>query len=150
MENRLLPGIAFVGIRITSVVSSSFFFVLLHSIVFVHLLGTGLGVKRVLFEHKLPAEAVVRRLWRCKMIAYPPAFSCMVLTIMTAVFGGYLEREGAGSLHFILAVVLLLANIATIWVEIRMIDENTGIIRDVESSLAALQSTAGSVQRSEA
>ena len=50
---------------------------LLHCTIFIHLLGTGLGVKKVLFEQGLPEQERVALLREFKMSAYPVAFFCM-------------------------------------------------------------------------
>src|SRR5947209_1742251 len=63
------------------------FICFVHSTVFIHLLGTGLGMKRAMEEHKLPTDARAE-LYRFKMRAFPPAFASMVATIVTAVLGG--------------------------------------------------------------
>ncbi|MDF1664038.1 MAG: hypothetical protein P1V97_19875 [Planctomycetota bacterium] len=109
---------------------------LLHSIVFVHLLGTGLGVKRATFEHKIPDEPIVQALWKLKMRAYPPAFFCMALTIMVAVGGGAVQQDKLDPfIHQLMAFALLAVNLITIPIEFKVINENTALMRDVEAQI---------------
>lgn len=109
---------------------------LLHSIVFVHLLGTGLGVKRAVFEHKIPDEPIVQALWKLKMRAYPPAFFCMALTIMVAVGGGAVQQVKLDPVyHMAMAFALLIANLITIPIEFKVINENTDLMRDIEARI---------------
>lgn len=117
---------------------TAFYVILLHSIVFVHLLGTGLGVKRALFEHRLPQDDIIRRLWTCKMAAYPPAFAVMVLTIMTAVGGGAVQAKALDSVwHALLAMSLIVANVLVFPIELKQIDANAEVMAEVEAQIAA-------------
>lgn len=130
---------------------------LLHSIVFVHLLGTGLGVKRATFEHKIPDEPIVQALWKLKMRAYPPAFFCMALTIMVSVGGGAVQQAKLDPVvHQVMAFALLVANLITIPIEFKVINENTVLMREVEAQIedqptkATAASQAQPVKRNEA
>lgn len=114
------------------------FFVLLHCLVFVHLLGTGLGVKRAAFEHKLEEGPIVRRLWALKMRAFPPAFFCMALVIMLAVAGGAVQSQVLPvSVHRWLAYIVLGLNLVTIPIEVKVMGDNLALMEEVESRIAA-------------
>ncbi|HZU97104.1 MAG TPA: hypothetical protein VFF73_10445 [Planctomycetota bacterium] len=103
-----------------------------HSLIFIHLLGTGLGIKRAIEEHGLP-EGPRSDIHRFKMRAFPPAFGCMVLTIATAVAGEWV----GGTPHLVLAIATLVANAITVpWV-VKQLGENERVMRAVEAQLAA-------------
>ena len=124
------------GWHIQVALGTGFGIILLHSVLFVHLLGTGLGVKRAVFEHRIPDEQIVQALWQLKMRAYPPAFFCMALTIMVAVGGGAAQAGGLSPMiHRLMAFALVVANLITIPVELRVIVENTALVRDVEGQI---------------
>ena len=109
-----------------------------HSLVFIHLLGTGLGVKRAIEEHKLD-ESTKSLLHRFKMRAFPPAFGSMVATIATAVLGGATLTGSSPTAHLVLAVIALVANVVTFpWV-VKQLGENERVLRAVEQQLAAVQ-----------
>jgi hypothetical protein len=105
-----------------------------HSLIFIHLLGTGLGIKRAIEEHKLD-EAPKRDLHRFKMRAFPPAFASMVATIVTAVLGGATLTGSSPTAHLVLAVIALVANVVTFpWV-VKQLGENERVLRSVEQQL---------------
>src|SRR5579871_5687845 len=81
---------------------AAMFLVFVHSLVFIHLLGTGLGAKRAIEEHGLPEDAKAD-LYRFKMRAFPPAMASMLAVIATAVLGGAALTGGSGTAHLVLA-----------------------------------------------
>lgn len=106
------------------------------SLIFIHLLGTGLGIKRAIDEHRLP-EGPKADLYRFKMRAFPPAFASMVATIATAVLGGAALTGSSPVPHFVLAIVALIANVSTFpWV-VKQLGENERVLREVERQVAA-------------
>ncbi|MEZ0227577.1 MAG: hypothetical protein ACAI25_03075 [Planctomycetota bacterium] len=114
-----------------------------HSLVFIHLLGTGLGIKRAIEEHKLREEAKAD-IYRFKMRSFPPAFASMVCTIVTAVLGGSALTGGSPTAHLVLSVVALAVNLATFpWV-VKQLAANEVVLRQVESELA-VKTQAGQV-----
>lgn len=130
------------GLHIQTGLFTACFVVMLHCLVFIHLLGTGLGVKRAVFEHRLPEEKYVQALWKLKMRAFPPAFLCMVLMIMTAVMGGAAQTGNVSPMvHRVAAFVVLLANFITIPIEIRVISENHELMYEVEHLIATQNAT---------
>jgi hypothetical protein len=112
------------------------FICFVHSLVFIHLLGTGLGIKRAIDEHKLP-EGAKADIYRFKMRAFPPAFASMVATIVTAVLGGAALTGGSPTAHLVLSIVALVVNLVTFpWV-VRQLASNEATLREVEKALAA-------------
>jgi hypothetical protein len=107
-----------------------------HSLVFIHLLGTGLGIKRAIDEHKLP-EGAKADIYRFKMRSFPPAFASMVATIVTAVLGGAALTGGSPIPHLVLAIVALVVNLLTFpWV-VKQLGANEKVLREVEQALVA-------------
>ncbi len=118
------------------------FICFVHSLVFIHLLGTGLGIKRAIEEHKLSPGARAE-IYRVKMRAFPPAFGSMVATIATAVLGGSALTGGSPTVHLALALAALVANVVTFpWV-VKQLGHNERILRAVEAELAAATDPGG-------
>src|ERR1700691_1921001 len=82
---------------------TAIFICFVHSLIFIHLLGTGLGIKRAIDEHKL-GEGPKQDLYRFKMRAFPPAFASMLATIATAVLGGAALTGSSPTAHLVLAI----------------------------------------------
>ena len=113
------------------------FICLVHSLVFIHLLGTGLGVKKAIEQLNLD-PAPKADLYRFKMRAFPPAFFCMVLAIITAVLGGAaLSRSSGSTPHLWFALALLLANVVTFPVVAAALGDNEVVLRRVEAQAEA-------------
>ena len=106
-----------------------------HSLVFIHLLGTGLGIKRAIDEHKLP-EGAKADLYTFKMRAFPPAFASMVCTIATAVLGGATLTGASPTGHLVLAGVALVVNLLTFPYVVKQLAANERVLREVERELA--------------
>jgi cytochrome bd-type quinol oxidase subunit 2 len=106
-----------------------------HSLIFIHLLGTGLGIKRAIDEHKLREESKAD-LYKFKMRAFPPAFASMVATIATAVLGGNALTGGSATAHLVLAAIALVVNVLTFPYVVKQLGENERVLRDVEKELA--------------
>ncbi len=118
------------------------FICFVHSLIFIHLLGTGLGMKRAIEEHKLREETKAD-LYRFKMRSFPPAFASMVCTIATAVLGGAALTGGSPTAHLVLSVIALLVNLATFpWV-VKQLAANEVVLREVEKELAVKTGGAG-------
>jgi hypothetical protein len=113
------------------------FVCLVHSLIFIHLLGTGLGIKKAIDQLGLD-EAPKAELRRFKMLCFPPAFLCMAIAIATAVTGGaVLARALDPGLHLALGGVLLVANVITFPFVARALGENERVLRAVEAAAAA-------------
>lgn len=126
------------GWHIKAGLFTAVFLVLLHCLVFIHLLGTGLGVKRAVFEHKLPEGDIIRQLWKLKMRAFPPAFSCMVLVIALSVLGGAVQNNNISvEAHRYFAIFVLLANLVTIPIEVRVLGDNLELMQTVDDEINA-------------
>lgn len=116
---------------------TSIFICLVHSLIFIHLLGTGLGIKKAIDELHLD-EAPKAELRRYKMLCFPPAFLCMAIAISTAVTGGaVLARAMDPTPHLALGAVLLVANVITFPFVARALGENERLLREVEAAAAA-------------
>jgi hypothetical protein len=122
------------GWHLTGGLVTAIFICFVHSTVFIHLLGTGLGVKRAIEEHALDEDAK-GELYRIKMRAFPPCFASMVATIATAVLGGA-ALSGHPTAHLVLAIVALAANVLTLPIAVRALADNETLIARVEAALA--------------
>jgi hypothetical protein len=112
-----------------------------HSLIFIHLLGTGLGIKRAIDEHGLD-EAKKRDLHRFKMRAFPPAMASMVATIATAVLGGAAIGGGSVHLHLAFVGIALVVNLLTFPIVIPQLAQNERLLRAIESEVAAKEQLA--------
>jgi len=116
---------------------TALFLVLLHCTIFVHLLGTGLGVKKAIFEHGMEEAEPTAKLRQYKMRAYPIAFFCMVVAIATAVMGGAtLTGAAPTSFHRWLAIGLIVSNIITVPLEVMVLGENADLINAIDAEVA--------------
>lgn len=117
-------------------VFTAIFVCFVHSLIFIHLLGTGLGIKRAIDEHHLD-EAQKKDLHRFKMKAFPPCMGTAVSAIATAVLGGAALNGASPHAHLTLAIVVLVANVLTIPVVVKQLAENEQLLRRVEADVAA-------------
>jgi hypothetical protein len=117
-------------------VFTAIFICFVHSLIFIHLLGTGLGIKRAIDEHGLD-ERLKRELYDFKMRAFPPAMGSMIATIATAVLGGSALTGGSVTAHLVLATVALAANVLTFPVVVRELGKNEELLRSVEALVEA-------------
>jgi hypothetical protein len=122
-------------------VFTAIFLCFVHSLVFIHLLGTGLGIKRAIDEHGLD-EARKRDLHRFKMRAFPPAMGTAIASIATAVLGGAALNGGSAHAHLALATVALVAHVFTVPVVVRQLGENETLLRSIEAQVAVKAATA--------
>jgi len=121
---------------------TAMFLCMVHSLIFVHLLGTGLGIKRAIDEHGLD-EAAKRDLYRFKMKSFPPCMGTMVCAIATAVLGGATLNGASPDAHLALATITLLAHVVTVPLVVRQLGENELLLRKIERDVAARAATAG-------
>ncbi|KAA3609059.1 MAG: hypothetical protein DWQ01_10785 [Planctomycetota bacterium] len=105
--------------------------VMVHSLVFVYMIGTGRAIKDAVRDHGIEAryyEIHKRYKWQ----AAPWALSCATLGVATPVLGGVAESAMAGTwLHPLLAVISLVANFFGLPAEYRTIKENGKLLDKV-------------------
>lgn len=101
--------------------------VLVHSVVFVYLIGTGRAIKDATRDHDVDPD-LYREHVGYKWRAAPWALACTVATVATSVLGGALEGGEAGWLHPLAAVVTLLCNLFGLPAEYRAIRDNGGLL----------------------
>ncbi len=117
---------------------------LVHSIVLMHFLGSGKGIKEAVATYRLPDDPQTgygRRTRRFKARTSPVAtFSC--LFIMVAVWlGGWLQTSphnpAARQWHRWFSWFAVAYNLYAFWVEYRAIRENTAVIREINARITA-------------
>lgn len=117
---------------------AAIFVCFVHSVVFIGLLGAGLGIKRAIDEHGL-REETKGELYRIKMRAFPPSMLCALATIVTAVLGGA-ALTGSGPLaHSAAAGAALVLNLVTFPIVVRQLGENERVLRATEAEIEAKQ-----------
>jgi hypothetical protein len=112
---------------------------LVHSIVFIHFIGSGKGIKEAVQVHDLaddPQTGYVRRTRKFKARAFPFAFfSCIF--ILVAVWLGAAKDVGMlkGLTHAYFSYLALAFNLFAFWREYTVIRENTAMIREIDAKI---------------
>lgn len=106
-----------------------------HSIIFTHFIGSGLSVKEVVLANNLGLDYIQKtRFFKSKV--FPFAFFSILLTIGVVATGSaahtVLIRSG---IHTIFAVLTVVLNLITFFVEHRYIGENARLLDRVNFAL---------------
>lgn len=112
--------------------------VLVHSVVFVYMIGTGRAIKDAVRDHGIaPRYYEVHKGYKWR--AAPWALACAVLTVACAVLGGAVATGGGAAwLHPLAGVMVLVANLfglPEIWKAIR---DNGRLLDEVAAATAAV------------
>jgi hypothetical protein len=106
--------------------------ILVHSLIFTYLLGTGRWVREVTIAYQLPDEPNYRRTRDLKRQTYPLALAAMLLTIAAAAAGGGKQLQSwPWQIHFALATITLFANYLIFWIEYRKVVINAATLEAV-------------------
>jgi len=116
---------------------------LTHSIVMMHFMGSGKGVKEAVETHALPDDpktGYVRRTRRFKGQTSGHATLCCLAIIVTVWLGGWMDTHKgnlpAHSWHMWFAWLTVAYNLYAFWVEYKVIAENTAMIREIDGKIA--------------
>lgn len=102
---------------------------LVHCLIFTYFLGTGRWVKEVAQAYRLPDYPWPRRTRDLKRSTFPPALLAMLSTIATAAAGqGAFLADWPWGIHFTLATLTLILNLAVFRRELRHLAENARIL----------------------
>ena len=109
---------------------------LTHSIVLMHFMGSGKGIKEAVETHNLPVD-YARRTRKFKARTSGLAtFSCLLTIIAVWVGGAKDVGLSKGMAHAWLAYATVALNLYSFWVEYRVIQENTQMIREIDARIA--------------
>ena len=117
---------------------------LTHSIVMMHFMGSGKGVKEAVETHGLPDDpktGYVRRTRRFKGQTSGHATLCCLAIIVTVWLGGWMDTHkgnvAAHRWHMWFAWFTVAYNLYAFWIEYKVITENTAMIREIDRKIAA-------------
>ena len=113
---------------------------LTHSVVLMHFMGSGNGIKEAVETYGLPNDpktGYVRRTRRFKGRTSGLATLSCILTIIAVWVGGAKDVGlSKGMAHAWLAYLAVGFNLYSFWVEYRVIKENTDMIREIDAMIA--------------
>jgi hypothetical protein len=111
---------------------------LTHSIVLMHFMGSGKGIKEAVATHALPDD-YVNRTRRFKAQTSGHATLCCLAIIVTVWLGGWMDTHKANVVahrwHLWFAWVTVAYNLYAFGVEYRVIAENTAMIREIDAKI---------------
>jgi hypothetical protein len=112
---------------------------LLHTSVMIHLVGTGRSIKDALPHIAAPRRDYTAEQTRVKTASYPLSTLCCVLACATAILGGATRLAGLGGhIHGWFAAGLVLANVASLPIQWRLLHRNGAIVGALEEELEAV------------
>jgi hypothetical protein len=121
---------------------------LVHSIVFMHFIGTGKGVKEAIEVHGLPDDpqsGYARRARKFKAAAFPHALFASLAIIVAIWLGGWyhsqrwldrVEDLTAFQWHRWFAYAAAAYNLCALWLEWRVMRQNAQMIRELNARIA--------------
>ena len=117
---------------------------LTHSVVMMHFMGSGKGIKEAVETHNLPEE-YARRTRRFKGQTSGHATMCCLFAIITVWLGGWMDTH-KGNLtahywHMGFAWFTIAYNLYAFWVEYRVISENTAMIREIDAKITTAETS---------
>lgn len=122
---------------------------LTHSIVLMHFMGSGKGIKEAVAAHNLPDD-YVKRTRRFKGRTSGHATLCCLAIIVTVWLGGWMDTHKANVVahrwHLWVAWLTVAYNLYAFRVEYRVIAENTAMIREINTKIRAAE-TASTASR---
>lgn len=122
---------------------TALFTILTHSVVMIHFMGTGKGIKEAVEAHGLPNDphnGYVQRTKRFKARTSGLATLAPLLIIVTAVLGAAHDtRQLPLPWHSWSAYLAVAFNLYAFVVEYRVICENTALMREINRLIAAKQ-----------
>lgn len=121
---------------------------LVHAVALTYFMGTGRWIEETCQAYQL-GEAAREENVRLKFRAIPGMVLCFGLVIATGALGAVADPAsrtslaGAATIHFILAVALLLTNIVVSWVELRCIARNGRIVNEIVDEVRRIRRAKG-------
>ena len=116
---------------------------LTHSIVMMHFMGSGKGIKEAVETHSLPDDpktGYVRRTRRFKGQTSGHATLCCLAIIVTVWLGGWMDTHkgnvAAHRWHMWFAWFTVAYNLYAFRAEYKVIAENTAMIREIDGKIA--------------
>jgi len=112
---------------------------LTHSIVLMHFMGSGKGIKEAVETHGL-SDDYARRTRRFKGQTSGHATLASLCVIVTVWLGGWMDTHKLNSAahrwHLGFAIFTIAYNLYAFWVEYKVIAENTAMIREIDAKIA--------------
>lgn len=127
-------------IHFTVALITALFTILTHSVVMIHFMGTGKGIKEAVEAYSLPNDpetGYVRRTKRFKARTSGLATLAPLLIIATTWLGAAYHTGRINILwHAALAYFSVVFNVYAFWVEYKVIAENTAMMREINRLIA--------------
>lgn len=127
-------------LHFTVALITALFTILTHSVVMIHFMGTGKGIKEAVEAYSLPNDpetGYVRRTKRFKARTSGLATLAPLLIIVTTWLGAAYHTGRINILwHAVLAYFSVVFNLYAFWVEYKVIAENTAMMREVNRLIA--------------
>ncbi len=127
-------------VHFTAGLITAIFTCLTHSIVMIHFMGTGKGIKEAVESYSLPNDpqtGYVRRTRQFKARTSGLATLAPILIIVTAWLGAAHDTGHMGvAWHAALALLAVAFNLYAFVVEYRVITENTAMLREINRRIA--------------
>ncbi len=121
---------------------ASIFACLTHSVVFAHLIGSGITVKDAVSSHGLDPQ-IVRRTKKFKGRSFPFALFAALAAVAAALAGGAAYRApDPGVTHAIVAAVAIVLSLVAFPIEVKVLHENTKLLREVDGLVRRAQASA--------
>lgn len=118
---------------------------LTHCIVMMHFMGSGKGIKEAVATHNLPNDpktGYTRRSRKLHGRASAMATFSSILIIVAVWLGGAKDVGMLkGMKHAWFSYAVLVFNLYSFWVEYRVINENTAIIREIDAQIRAAETS---------
>jgi hypothetical protein len=115
-----------------------------HSVVLMHFMGSGKGIKEAVEMYRLPNDpntGYIRRTRRFKGQTSGHATLCCLLVIVTAWLGGWMDTHKLNPTvrlwHLGVALFTVAYNLYAFRVEYKVISENTAMIREIDARIAS-------------
>lgn len=121
---------------------------LVHSIAFTYFMGTGRWIEETCEAYKLGPDFRARNI-QLKYRIIPGMMLCFGLMLVTGAFGALSDpasstrMDSAKSIHFVLAITTLLANLLVTWIEWRTIDQNGRLVDAVMEEVRRMRRERG-------
>lgn len=122
--------------------------ILVHAVALTYFMGTGRWIEETSSAYSL-GDAARRENLRLKFRVIPGMVVCFLLVLATGSFGAIadpastMNLSGASTIHFTLAVTLLVANVLVSWLQYRCIVRNGLVVNEIVAEVHRIRREKG-------
>ena len=137
-----------IGLHFLVALGTCLLVLLVHAVALTYFMGTGRWIEETCGAYQLGEEARAENI-RLKFRVIPGMIVCFVLVIATGALGAVADPASrtsfgsASTVHFVLAVALLLVNSLVSWVEARCIARNGRIVSEIVEAVHRIRREKG-------